>query len=182
MSVNTDQAIFDAIVAAIHLSEKRSVTISVQKFIETFNSHRDRKLCTSLNMVERDELPRLKPPPGELTVECPKCHWQVSETCCAYQDFDYYKDCYCYITRRDRKEPVEERNRIAQSAPETHGPLPSGEVDLTVMSDCSGAGAAQTPDSAYGVAAYERGFRDGVFVGREMPGLRAGDQTRAGEP
>jgi hypothetical protein len=66
-------------------------------------------------MIERDELPRLKPPPGELTVECPKCHWQVSETCCAYQDFDYYKDCYGYITRRDRKVPVEERNRIAQS-------------------------------------------------------------------
>jgi len=44
-------------------------------------------------------LPMLKPAPGELTVECPKCHQRVSETCCAYQDFDYYKDCYSYITR-----------------------------------------------------------------------------------
>jgi hypothetical protein len=46
-----------------------------------------------------NELPRLKPSPGELTVECPKCHQHVSETCCAYQEFDYYKDCHCWITR-----------------------------------------------------------------------------------
>jgi hypothetical protein len=44
-------------------------------------------------------LPVLKPLPGEMTVECPKCHVRVSETCCAYQDYDYYKNCYCYITR-----------------------------------------------------------------------------------
>lgn len=46
-----------------------------------------------------DELPRLKPAPGEFMVECPKCHQHVSETCCAYQDYDYYKNCYCYIMR-----------------------------------------------------------------------------------
>lgn len=45
------------------------------------------------------KLPMLKPLPGELTVVCPKCHQRVSETCCAYQDFEYYKDCYCYVTR-----------------------------------------------------------------------------------
>lgn len=45
------------------------------------------------------ELPRLKPPAGDLTVECPKCHQRVSETCCAYQEYEYYKDCYSYITR-----------------------------------------------------------------------------------
>ncbi len=80
--INHDQAIFDAIAAATDHNDD-GIFVDVQKFIDTFNNHRDRKLCTSLN--------------------------------------------------------------IAQSAPETHGPLPSGEVDLTVMSDCSGAGAAQTP-------------------------------------
>jgi hypothetical protein len=49
--------------------------------------------------MDNKELPRLKPAPGELTVACPKCGQKVSETCCAYQDFDYYKNCYCYITR-----------------------------------------------------------------------------------
>jgi hypothetical protein len=44
-------------------------------------------------------LPKLKPAPGELMVTCPKCHQQVSETCCAYQDHDYFKNCYHYITR-----------------------------------------------------------------------------------
>ena len=49
------------------------------------------------------DLPMLKPLPGELTVECPRCHQQVSETCCAYQAFDYYKECYCWITRDQSK-------------------------------------------------------------------------------
>jgi hypothetical protein len=49
-------------------------------------------------------LPMLKPPPGELTVECPKCHQLVSETCCAFQDYDYYKNCHCFITRQDEKD------------------------------------------------------------------------------
>lgn len=50
-------------------------------------------------MTYREKLPMLKPSPGQITVECPHCRQQVSETCCAYQDFDYYKDCHCYITR-----------------------------------------------------------------------------------
>ena len=33
------------------------------------------------------------------------------------------------------------------------------------------------PSGADGVAAYERGFRDGVFVGREMPG-----EWKSGDP
>lgn len=41
----------------------------------------------------------LKPPPGELVVECPKCGAKVSETCCAFQDYDYYKDCYHWVTK-----------------------------------------------------------------------------------
>ncbi len=49
--------------------------------------------------MDDQKLPMLKPLPGELTVECPKCHRRVSETCCAYQEFDYYKNCYEYITR-----------------------------------------------------------------------------------
>lgn len=52
-------------------------------------------------MSEQQPLPRLKPAPGELTVECPHCRQPVSETCCAYQDYEYYKDCYCWITRAD---------------------------------------------------------------------------------
>ena len=52
-------------------------------------------------------LPVLKPQPGELTVECPKCHQRVSETRCAYQGLDYYKDCYHYATRpRDAEQRV----------------------------------------------------------------------------
>jgi len=109
--INTDQAIFDAIAAAIRPDPMMPdcTFINVQKFIDTFNSHRDRKLCTSLDSYEVMHLKAMLANEHQKTV------------------------------------PVEDRNRIAQSAPETHGPLPSGEVDLTVMSDCSGAGAAQTP-------------------------------------
>lgn len=51
--VYTDRAIFDAISAAISdqsLSGGGTV-ISVKKFIEAFNNHKDRKLCTSLDVV-----------------------------------------------------------------------------------------------------------------------------------
>jgi len=80
MTVYHDQAIFDAIAAAIKdQSLSGGITvINTKAFIDTFNGHRDRKLCTSLDV-------------------------------------------------------------------------------------------AQAPDGADGVAAYERGFTDGVFVGREMP-------------
>jgi hypothetical protein len=53
-------------------------------------------------MVDK-QLPMLKPAPGELTVECPKCHRHVSETRCAYQDFDYYKHCYEYIVSQGQQ-------------------------------------------------------------------------------
>lgn len=46
-----------------------------------------------------EPLARLRPAPGELTVLCPHCLQRVSETCCAYQGYGYYKDCYHYITR-----------------------------------------------------------------------------------
>lgn len=51
-----DQAIFDAIVAATSSSEflmMGTITIDVQKFIDTFNNHRDRALCTSLNVTRQ---------------------------------------------------------------------------------------------------------------------------------
>ena len=48
MTVNYDQAIFDAIAAATSTGGQMPVIIDTQKFIETFNSHRDRKLCVSL--------------------------------------------------------------------------------------------------------------------------------------
>jgi len=53
MTVNADQAIFDAIAAAIKdQSLSGGITvIDVQKFIDTFNGHRDRKLCTSLDVA-----------------------------------------------------------------------------------------------------------------------------------
>ena|ERR1700733_994694 len=44
----TDLAIFDALQAAVHLNILGTPVLSVPKFIETFNSHRDRHLCTSL--------------------------------------------------------------------------------------------------------------------------------------
>ena len=50
MSVNHDQAIFDAIAAAT--SYDGGILISVQKFIDTFNGHRDRALCTSLSVAQ----------------------------------------------------------------------------------------------------------------------------------
>jgi hypothetical protein len=47
--VNHNQAIFDAIAASIDGDDVDGpVEINVKKFIETFNSHRDRALCTSL--------------------------------------------------------------------------------------------------------------------------------------
>ena len=58
MTVNTDQAIFDAIVAATRRettldATRVEITIDTKKFIETFNNHRDRGLCTSLNLEQR---------------------------------------------------------------------------------------------------------------------------------
>jgi hypothetical protein len=55
--VYTDQAIFDAIAAATRTEllcddNDWHVVINVQKFIDTFNSHRDRKLCTSLDVAQ----------------------------------------------------------------------------------------------------------------------------------
>jgi hypothetical protein len=47
--VNRNQAIFDAIVAAITSFGPGEFNVNVKKFIETFNNHRDRALCTSLN-------------------------------------------------------------------------------------------------------------------------------------
>ena len=52
--VNTDQVIFDAITAAVSRARNFDATsieivIDTKSFIETFNNHRDRKLCTSLN-------------------------------------------------------------------------------------------------------------------------------------
>jgi hypothetical protein len=51
--VNTDQAIFDAISAAVSVrnfdATSIGIVIDTKAFIETFNNHRDRKLCTSLD-------------------------------------------------------------------------------------------------------------------------------------
>ena len=50
MTVNNDQAIFDAIVAATRRLPVTGIGIDTKAFIDTFNSHRDRKLCTSLDV------------------------------------------------------------------------------------------------------------------------------------
>jgi hypothetical protein len=52
--VYTDQVIFDAIVAASRhsLTIKDAIEIDVQAFIDTFNNHRDRALCTSLKITQ----------------------------------------------------------------------------------------------------------------------------------
>ncbi|XUM21007.1 hypothetical protein ACRAVF_26965 [Bradyrhizobium oligotrophicum S58] len=55
-----------------------------------------------------EQLPGLKPPPGEIVVECPKCGDLVSETCCAYQDYDYYETCYHWI-KSGRIDPRKEQ-------------------------------------------------------------------------
>jgi hypothetical protein len=47
--VNHNQVIFDAIVAATSY-DADGIIVNVKKFIETFNSHRDRALCTSLRV------------------------------------------------------------------------------------------------------------------------------------
>ena len=51
MSINHDQAIFDAIAAATDHNDD-GIFINVQTFIDTFNGHRDRKLCTSIDSYE----------------------------------------------------------------------------------------------------------------------------------
>jgi hypothetical protein len=48
--INHDQAIFDAIAAATDHNDD-GIFVDVQKFINTFNNHRDRKLCTSLDVA-----------------------------------------------------------------------------------------------------------------------------------
>ena len=51
-AVNTDQPIFDALAAATQIDTEPDgfprIVISASKFIEAFNNHRDRALCTSL--------------------------------------------------------------------------------------------------------------------------------------
>jgi len=51
--INHDQAIFDAIAAATDHNDD-GIFVDVQKFIDTFNSHRDRKLCTSLDVAQTE--------------------------------------------------------------------------------------------------------------------------------
>ncbi len=54
--VNTDQAIFDAIVAATSVERLSwAIVIDTKAFIDTFNGHRDRKLCTSLDVAQAPE-------------------------------------------------------------------------------------------------------------------------------
>jgi len=54
MSINPDQAIFDAIIAATKDQSLScgQIVIDTQAFIKTFNGHRDRKLCTSLDVAQ----------------------------------------------------------------------------------------------------------------------------------
>jgi hypothetical protein len=53
MSIDPDQAIFDAICAAArHDPFRGAIVVDTKAFIETFNGHRDRKLCTSLDRTE----------------------------------------------------------------------------------------------------------------------------------
>jgi len=49
--INHDQAIFDAIAAATDHNDD-GIFVDAQKFINTFNNHRDRKLCTSLDVAQ----------------------------------------------------------------------------------------------------------------------------------
>ena len=70
MSVNTDQAIFDAIAAAISRARHFDAThmelvIDTKAFIDTFNSHRDRKLCTSLDLPSSAPTTHASLPSGE---------------------------------------------------------------------------------------------------------------------
>ena len=51
MTVNPDQAILDAISAAV-MHDSDGIIINSKAFIETFNGHRDRKLCTSLDVTQ----------------------------------------------------------------------------------------------------------------------------------
>ncbi len=58
-TVYADQAIYDAICAAVTSFGPGEFNVNTKKFIETFNNHRDRALCTSLNGVAqtpRDEI------------------------------------------------------------------------------------------------------------------------------
>jgi hypothetical protein len=52
MTVNTDQAIFDAIGASIKVV-RGGFEIHTKKFIEAFNAHRDRALCTTLDVAQQ---------------------------------------------------------------------------------------------------------------------------------
>jgi hypothetical protein len=63
--INHDQAIFDAIAAATDHNDD-GIFVDVQKFINTFNNHRDRKLCTSLDVAQ---------------TPCGECHLQDGEVC-----------------------------------------------------------------------------------------------------
>jgi hypothetical protein len=56
MTVNPDQAILDAISAAV-MHDSDGIIINSKAFIETFNGHRDRKLCTSLDVAQTEDTP-----------------------------------------------------------------------------------------------------------------------------
>ncbi len=54
--MNPDQAIFDAIAAATS-QVNGMIVIDVRTFIERFNGHRDRALCTSVGVAQTPMLP-----------------------------------------------------------------------------------------------------------------------------
>lgn len=82
--VYTDQAITDAIVAAT-TTVVGGIAVDTQKFIETFNSHRDRALCTSLG-------PQWQPihtAPKDGTEVLGLCDWQPLTVVMFFRDGEW---------------------------------------------------------------------------------------------
>jgi hypothetical protein len=227
MIINHNQAIFDAIVAATGMDPQLgTILISTKKFIDTFNGHRDRKLCTSLDVAQAPMRPTEamlnaardwsykkygKPIGNDAAIGC----WQAMQAVAqavqqppAYEAMDAalemgkpgvermvaahhyngaaYGVCGDYTTVAQEPSGLANLQAIVADQPFQNSALSVYEINL-ILENKGGFmpdeavtwfrasrgtfGSAQTPDTsgADGVAVYERGFTDGVFVGREMP-------------
>jgi hypothetical protein len=179
MTAYTDQAITDAIIAAVSTDNQLvAVYIDTKKFIETFNGHRDRKLCTSLDFPSSAPTTHASLPSGESD---PSVTSGFVGAGTAHSPLE--AALRAIIIRCDEGDKKSDwlpiisdiAKRALQGAAQTPT-RPYGEV-LDEMDHQAKYQSATTSSGADGVAAYERGFKDGVFVGREMP--NSDDDARA---
>jgi hypothetical protein len=139
MSINHDQAIFDAIAAATDHNDD-GIFINVQTFIDTFNGHRDRKLCTSIDSYEVTHLKAMLADKHQKTVPVEDRN-RIAQT-----PPDQFMDDYKRDTTNAMAARILELEALLSAAQTPKCARCGSSGDTYVL--CSGCGApAQTPPS-----------------------------------